>query len=436
MRAPLSFVLYWNYFTLLLFLISPYDWNASVGEICILIAYLLVNLLFLKFGYEFGLNTSINNVKLRSSGAWNKFNQIRQSYSLRTFKLFLVIKVLWSIPGYNLKLGLPYFDFLGFFSRVSIGFLSLGESYNLRHTEELIGLDLSVQLFSSFLNTLSFLVLPLAVLLWKELGIFIKTVVVVLFLLDIIYWVGIGTNVGIMNMIVAIYCMRLVSGVFDSGVKKRKIMFPLVLLFFGLFFASSILDRFKVNYGTTEVLFLNRIGGSQIDFDNVLFDFLPNSFMDAMIIASNYLNQGYFHLLMSFEYPFEWTYGLGNNYTTIGLSDKFTNQNILSMTYAGKLESVGVDSYNHWHSAYMWYANDVSFFGVPIIMFLHGMFMARLWRVVIFRKNVFAVGLFLLTIYQGIYLSANNHVLSFSFFNFLFLLIMFNIQTLFARERF
>ncbi len=37
-----------------------------------------------------------------------------------------------------------------------------------------------------------------------------------------------------------------------------------------------------------------------------------------------------------------------------------------------RLHRLGIDEYGVWHSAYTWFASDVSFYGVPVLLFVVG----------------------------------------------------------------
>lgn len=417
LRLPIKAIIYWNLFTLLLFIVSPYDWDLTSSSYSLLLIFVCVNILFLYFGYRSALRTKINLTRYRDS----------KMVYIFWFRLALVVKILWLIPGYNSKLGLDLFDVTGLIERLSIGFIfSLGESYNLRQATELSQYSFPIFLVTSLLNSLSMLVIPLGVLLWKKINAIIKILLITTTSIDLVYWIGIGTNVGIFNIFLSLVFMLIVAkpDIISLGnySLRMKIIIITATISLGSFFALSIADRFNLNYRGNYNMYDNYIVTSKVEQESLILKLTPESFHNNVIIASNYLNQGYFHLAMSFNEEYDFTYGLGNNYTTVGVSKKLIGIDVLPLTYVGKLENQGVGPFAAWHTAYMWFANDVTFYGVPFIMYILGYLFAITWRHTLYYSDPFAPILFLLLLFQLVYLTANNHVLSFQFFPLLIIL--------------
>jgi hypothetical protein len=416
---PIVFLFNWNLFTLFFFIISPYEWNIDFSGYILICFFVIFNLLIFRFGYFY----AVKNYFPTS----NKLDYLINPKLKKAFKYLLLLKIVWIIPSYNLKLGLQIFDITGLLSRLSFGFVSLGESYGLRQLIEYEKFNFILSLSISLLNSLVFLSFPLAVLFWKNLPLSFKFASVVLVLIDVFYWIGIGTNVGILNIFLSIFILNFKNKNLIKRFKSKKLISTLSFLFLGIYFSSSILDRFYVNHGTTNYLNRSRIVDAVINENSFILSITPDFLHNPLIIASNYLTSGYYHLYLAFQLPFDFTYGFGNNYTTLGISDKILNIDILSLTYVGKLKKFGVDPFMQWHTAYLWYANDFYFLGVSIVMFIHGFLLGKFWISVLLKNNIFGVGLFLLFFYQGIYLIANNHILSFSFYSVIFFIILFYV---------
>ena len=80
--------------------------------------------------------------------------------------------------------------------------------------------------------------------------------------------------------------------------------------------------------------------------------------------------------------PFVWTYGVGHSRILTQFAEKvFSEQDsIQSTTYTRRIDrDFGWDDRNQWSSLYPWLAGDVSFFGVPIIVFLFGRVLGLTW---------------------------------------------------------
>jgi len=99
------------------------------------------------------------------------------------------------------------------------------------------------------------------------------------------------------------------------------------------------------------------------------------------------------------------------------IASKF-GYNPMPNTYLSLLENYGIDSHVNWHTIYVWLANDFTFIGVPIIIYLIGLMFARTWCDSVKGDNDTAIPLFTLFLVMVFYFFANNQVLSFSFMPF------------------
>ena len=92
------------------------------------------------------------------------------------------------------------------------------------------------------------------------------------------------------------------------------------------------------------------------------------------------------------------------------------------MNYQTKIyKTYGVDPYIFWHSCYVWLANDVSIFGVPIIMFWVGKFCST--ALVLYRRynDLLSVVIFVIFANMIIFLFANNNYIANLFYTFMFI---------------
>jgi hypothetical protein len=99
-------------------------------------------------------------------------------------------------------------------------------------------------------------------------------------------------------------------------------------------------------------------------------------------------------------------------------------ENLMRKTYIGKLEKKGVDPFENWHSAYLWFANDFTFFGVPIVLFFIGLLFSVSWKSTLKLNDPFAPIIFIFCLIEIFYLCANNHLFSFSFYSFHILVLL------------
>ena len=137
-----------------------------------------------------------------------------------------------------------------------------------------------------------------------------------------------------------------------------------------------------------------------------------------MMICS-YLTQGYYALSKGLELGILPISFLGSSWFTISIAKKFS-YDPTETTYMYMLQSEGIDMSINWHSIYLWLANDFTFIGVPIIIFLIGYFFAQSWMDAIKGSNILSYPVLALFSTMIFYFFANNQVFSFSFIPFVF----------------
>lgn len=124
---------------------------------------------------------------------------------------------------------------------------------------------------------------------------------------------------------------------------------------------------------------------------------------------SSYLTQGYYGMSQALE--LEWTpmFGLGNSMFVV---DMITGNitDIKQYTYQAKLEPLGWDSKVRWHSIYTWIANDVSFYGVPVVMLLLGGIFGMMFKDAIVTRNPFARASVFFYILLLLFIPCNNQI--------------------------
>jgi hypothetical protein len=165
---------------------------------------------------------------------------------------------------------------------------------------------------------------------------------------------------------------------------------------------------------------LYKVGQSSVVGDHPVLSIVPEPLQPTYMNVVSYLCQGYYHTSLAFDLEFESTWLLGNNPALISLASVI-GLDVWDRTYMHRLEAeAGVDQLGSWHSAYTWYACDVSFYGVPVVLFclayLFGFSWAKSARGDFLSKIMFVMfGNMLL------FLFANNTYLSTVFYSFMFL---------------
>ena len=117
---------------------------------------------------------------------------------------------------------------------------------------------------------------------------------------------------------------------------------------------------------------------------------------------------------MNLSLSLDWdpTFGLGHSMFLVTQIDKHFDTKIFEHTYQKRAEIYGWSSTVNWHTMYSWIANDFSYFGVIVIMFILGRIMSWAINDFIYIHDYRSLVLFYFMIMMILYSSANNQVLS------------------------
>ena len=110
---------------------------------------------------------------------------------------------------------------------------------------------------------------------------------------------------------------------------------------------------------------------------------------------------------------FQWTFGAGNSRFLMDALEKL-GIFLEERTYPYQLAQYNVDPLASWHSAYAWFASDLTFVGVIFLMFAAGHYMCGLARDVITKEDPVAMALLYLMIMMVTNASCTNYVLAYT----------------------
>jgi hypothetical protein len=130
----------------------------------------------------------------------------------------------------------------------------------------------------------------------------------------------------------------------------------------------------------------------------------------AIVLMVGYLCQGYYGFGYTFDYDFTSTYGLGSSQFVASNIQGLLGVDRSGQTYPAKMGGQW-DPYENWHTAYTWWASDVSIWGVIAVMFFLGYLFSRVLQS---AQNGEALGLTLLPLLSLaiVFFPANNAALS------------------------
>ncbi len=428
LRFPIYLTLCYLIATLIIYVLCPYNWPTKMPWL-----FYTLNILYigaLVGGYLFGQK---HRLSLGLIG-WDekKTDLLCLILSIASILNFLVY-IITIFRSY----GLGSLDFSTLFSEMGKGLKNPGYGYYMNYMRQQ-GAEgsevLGGTLFTLFNLGWSFLKNPiiiLSMLYFKRLKSYGKIFTVSYLVLVVIYYISIGTNIQFFHVILLILLPVLLE-VFDlwhaGQMKPKKLIKPIVLTVtcFALlagYFGYMIQSR-SSTYGYEVEDYT--IGGIGIEpeeeeptepvEDPGQTPAVPtptkqpaNALEKLWISGSSYLTQGYYGMSMALGENWTPMFGIGNSMFLVNLISN-SIYDVDQFTYQVKLEKYGWDSDVRWHSIYTWIANDVSFFGVIIVMALIGLLFGMMFKDAIRVKNPFARASVFFFILMMLFIPCNNQV--------------------------
>lgn len=393
---PIKVTLIFLIFTEILYVIGPIDYNVNNYGYTML--YLLTCNFFLYKGYKSSAYTNHKSYIPTNIDKIIKF--------ILFFSAIILIYKLYTLIGSISPSAL--------YNKVYESILSPSDAYKDKIEGGSISSMTYIFMFLSPINSAS---IPIGIYYWKRNKRILNIITILLIIGEVLYWICIGTRKGIFDTILIVFFLFFASNnqYITNKNRSRKISLYIVvtmIIFIGYFVWSN----------------MSRMGAENINEYGDLFygikesyKSLPSTVTATILAIEGYLCQGYYALSLALNefmmgnVPF--TFGCGNNFFTINVLERF-NIEIIDNTYLKILyDNYGIDPYINWHSIYVWLANDFTFLGVPVILYIIGKLFARTWMGCIYG-NFYAIAIFSLTMLMVVYSYANNQILSFSFIAF------------------
>lgn len=410
--APMKFVQIYLSFVFILFIFGPLPW--PVENKFLVNLYLIMAQLLLLFGYFL-------SVKKRRIGYGNQGVIQKQNINIeKLIKYLMFISFGVFIANYLSRVGLSSFNFIEAYDNFINGLINPGHQYyeKLISSEQVVNNYTLLVIINAVTAPFKWLFIPLCIVNWGRIRKIYKFGMIIYVLLDIISWISIGTNKGIFDNVFIVGFSLLIKVYLDNtNIKKviKRNKSKLKAMIFGLIGISFAV--FYVTYGTTsrlgKVKYYYEPANINVNFDSPIMLIIPGFLKDALIIISTYLTQGYYGLSLAMREPFTTSYGVGGSWFLMGVFQKITGIDVTLRTYPFKIIGYGWDPYINWHSIYTWLSSDFSFIGTLIIMMVIGYWFGEVWKSVLFQKNIYGIGLFILFMIMFMYFPANNQVFAF-----------------------
>lgn len=408
LKIPYYVIIGVNVLTWIIYVSNPFV--SLTSHHILTIFYVLLNILCISWGFTSGLKKGeilTPKSKFLSDVAPSFFNK------------FIIFYLLTFLLKYAYELHCPLFDIGAMVNRTLMGIANPYYGYTASRTY--FPLPWSVYVLICIFDGLFFIV---GMLCWSKLSKGTKTVFVFLTAIDVFKNMGFGSSFAMLKFLTTLAMIISANYWGDNNRKldKRAVITTII----GIFILAVFIFGRNME---------SRVGGSFADaaVDDATFN--ENSFINKYLISffseriqnfyiyvSSYLTQGYYNLECMFDCDYDWCFFFGHTDSFGGLLSML-GIDVEKINYQTKIfQQFGVDPYIHWHSCYLWLANDVTYFGVPIVVYYVSKMCAS--ALVLYRNynDMLSGIIFVLYANMMIYFFANNNFLSNIYYSYIVVL--------------
>ena len=460
---PIRLTVVYLLFSIFVYTFGPFQWVTYKPVLFYTLLFLYIAVLW--FGYRLGLMN-----RFCDTTHW------KEDYTDLLVKIvspLIVVNFVLYVVNIFRDYGFATFDFVGLFKQMWVGIQNPGYGYQLRlhRIANLHGADIMGGTAVSLLNYLwAFVKYPIilaSMLYFKKLKPYAKVFAVLYLAATVLFYMSIGTNIDIFGVFLFLEVPAIINAFShwkNKALNKKRIIQLIASLLAGVLLIFSYFTWMMVSRGG-----INRyddpsynVGGITIDIGQNAkpteppvteptvpeetspdatepvatkpvqkpgtpapgkTSWVPPIVMKFWVSFSSYFTQGYYGMSQAMTLDWVPMYGVGNSMFLVDLiSDHFTD--IDQYTYQVRMEPMGWDSDIQWHSMYTWIANDVSFYGVVIVMLLIGILFGAMFKDAITSHNPFAKMSIFYFILMLIFIPCNNQLAQRADTLFSFLLVI------------
>lgn len=399
-KAPKKFIIVYMIMVYLIYVFGSLNWPKD--HFILLTIFYAVVLFAIKAGYDYGYSLKI---KKRPS-IYLSTKHINILLILSVINLYPVLMIIFAEDHLSLNVILY---------KILLATQGLGDAYYERNVLE-VSIFSNKWLFFNFLYTpFATFVIYNCMLHFKSLKLFQKFAIITIVIVEVGAYIAVGTNKLIFDyLLIVVTCILLNNRSHDNKIKislfsKRALVIFLLIVGALIFFGSSFSSRMEGKSGAHMVY--NSISGTMINQEQL--SLLPDAIQEPVLGFESYLTQGLHHLDNALGMDFLCCYGLGaSRYFTMflghfGISDKI----IKDRTYEERMANdKGVTNGMYWYSFYVAYANDITFFFVPLLIFVLAVMWGHYYKECLETDNLLSFPIFILLLICFFYLNANNQI--------------------------
>lgn len=408
-------IVFYQLFTVWLFLYGPISWNIRNEFFTLLLLFIYI--LSLSLGFFKG--TRNDNIKTQVLSPRDVF---KNNFKI-IFALFIGIKLLMIIRIVNMynwgSISSLFTSFLYSYSE-----LYYKEQVILVGSEMFGGTLLSIASIAS--GVVVYTLLPYTIIEFHKLSNTNRLLGLTGFFIWMFGQITAGTVEAVFEVIVITVTSFIIKR--KKGLKYdryKKILLLLLGIMVIIFMFYQIMD--DRNKGTAN---FSQIGENYINNDSIIYSIVPDELSILFIWLDFYVCQGYYG--MSLATTLDWYPMFGFGFSRWLCSEvNLIFDGIYKWLYSYRIEANGYawGDMANWHSAYTFFANDISWFGIPFLMFIIGYIFIQVLSDALLNKNTYAIGLTVLFFELFLFLPGNNFVFAtgnrfFAFFVLLFLWLL------------
>lgn len=415
---PIYIAIIYSLFTIFLFEFGVVDFKYH--DKFLLYFFLFFAHLGMAFGYFFGIHSK--------NYTTNENARDGKELVKKLFRYSFIVYLITFVPDFMVGTHTYSFSLANILSKIQVGLTDSSLLYNAnRSVENVSGIWRIINWGLVLTGFIRWTFFPLAVYLWKELKTYHKVFFFVFAFFYLASYLTTGTTAGIFTIsfiIVVPFVMKAYRRKYFNEIEygRKRISKK------GRFIRTlSVIAGISASLWVFSNNMESRLGWKTItgDWTSFPWNLVPVSMRSAVYWLTGYVAQGYGALSHCIDQPFTPTFGLGGSWFLIQNFSSLLHINILEYTYLGKAEAFGYGAYHNWHTVYVWLANDVSFIGVPIVLFGLFYLMAQSWRDYLDHNDPFAFVFMTIMGFFCLYISANNTVFTHSETLFAFWITLF-----------
>lgn len=432
---PMKWLQVYLLMTVLLCFFGPIDWKIKNPGLVVI--YLVAYQVSLVFGYNSGMRRVSEGKKITLAKEMNNKKIVNPG---RLLIVGIIADVLMIFRMTNT------FNPSEIFSKIVNGLISpslqYATYYSERSAENMMGGDL-FSFFVTLLSPIPIVAIVLGFYFYKDLSISRKIELWCLLIVHLGMKLISAANEGIFD--IAIYVsvavfLRYQNEIVSSNAKQRKkwskkkrriILLLIILTVLSLiFFTRNILGRTKGNYA------LGTLGENKYNPNSLFLKFIPDNLEVTIVYLSVYLCQGYYGFSLSTLVDWVPMFGAGFSSFIRNNIGSIIGIDLAKYTYQVRIENIAAwGALKNYHTAYSYWANDVSRIGVIFVMYIIGRLFARYYIKSVYQGSKIAIVIMPLIVTLIFYLPANNKIFAQpSSFLILFFILLYDFTHSFLKK--